>query len=234
MSAAYTYPGQAFDHTLQTLKGWYRESSLDAEVAISSNVNINSTNEPVYPGMVVHPVSVNAAIAPYGTGGGTGPGTFVVEMGCGTGMGMPMWLWSGANDPDVSNPGVIPGDPVYGTTARPPQFISVLPRVTNQNLVALVSSGGYEVETTEYDSAQTYAPGEGLRTVTSNTNANAGRVTNQRASSVGFVSTGATQYGDPTASAADTIVGIVSRGEYTNPNLVTSLACWTWYIPGTR
>jgi len=228
----YTYPGQAYDHTLLALKGWYREMALDAEVAIGSNVNLNSTSAPVTMGLVVHAVSVNAALSPYGESI-TGPGTYVVEMGCKKGHGMPMYLWSSPQDPDVSNPGVIAGDPAYGVTSRPPEFVSILPRITGQNLVALVASGGYELEDTEYDTAQSYNIGDPLRAVSSNTDANGGKLTNQGATSDAFT-TATFLYGDPTLSAWDTIVGVTSRGVYTNANRRTAIAFWSTWIPGTR
>lgn len=229
----YTHPGTAYDHTLTPLKGWYREMALDAEIAISSNVNLNSDGSPVVAGLVVHAESVTNAVSPYGENI-TGPTTFVVEMGCGAGDGVPIFLYSSPADPDVSNPGVPTGVAAYGTTAYPDVYASVLPRLTGQNMVGLVATGAYEVETTEFDTDQTYAPGNGLRAVTSNTNANGGKLTNQRGATVAFNSDGATQYGDPTLSAWDTIVGFVSRGEYVNANRRPVIGLWTTFIPGTR
>lgn len=230
----YSFPGQAYDRTLTALKGWYREMALDAEVAIGSNVNIGSTNEPVTPGLVVHVVSWTAALSPYGEAI-DGPGTYVVELGAiGIGHGMPMYLMSNPTDPDVSNPGVPSGTPVYGNTAYPDPYIPVLPKASGQNLVALVASGGYEVESTEYDTAQTYTAGNPLRAVSSNTNANGGKVTNQGATSNAFTSSTAFVHGDPGVAAWDTIVGVVSRGEYTNANRRPVLGYYTWWSPGTR
>lgn len=227
----YTFPGQAYDRTLTALKGWYKEMALDAEVIIGANVNINSNGTPATPGLVVHCVSFNAAISPYGETI-DGPGTFVCEMGAN--KQMPIFLWSSPTDPDVSNPGVPAGTPAYGNTAYPDPYISTLPRTTNQHLVGLVATGGYEVESTEYDPDQTYAANDGLRTVTSNTDANAGKVTNQAGATPPFNSSGAAVYGNPAVAAWDTIVGIVSRGEYTNANRRPVLAYWTVYLPGTR
>jgi len=232
----YTNPGQAFDHTLVPLKGWYRDMALDAEVIIGANVNINSTNATPTPGLVVHTVSWRAGLSPYG-GQSDGPGTFVVEMGCGPTHGMPMFLYSRPGDPDVSNPGVVPGVPVYGDTTQREVFGSVLPRLSNQNLVALVASGGYEVETTEFDTAQTYTAAQPLRSVTSNTNANAGKVTNERGPVTnGFGSAGAVQFvgNSATVTTWDTIVGFVSRGTYINANLKSVLGFYTYFVPGNR
>ena len=228
MSSNYVYPGQAYAHTLTALKGWYEYGALDAEVAIGSNVNIGSVGTPPASGLVLHAVSTNANVDFYG-GPINGPGTFVVEMGCGASQGLPFYLWPGANDPDVSNPGVPPGTAVAGDASYgPPDQVPVLPSATNQNMVALVSTGGYELETTEFDTAQTYVTNQFLRAVTSNTDANAGKVTNQRATTAAFNSAGLVVVG------TDTIVGIVSRGTYTNANRKNALAFYSWFNIGTR
>jgi len=235
---AYSYPGQAFYHTLTALKGWYKQSALDAEVALSSNVNIGSNNSPAVQGLVVHSTSWTANSDPYG-GTMNGPGTLVVEMGCGSGHGPAMYLWTPPTDPDAYNPGVPAGVAAGGTTDNVADYFPVFPPIGSPstfvpNLTALVSLGGYEVETTEYDTAQTFLSGQGLRSVTSNTDADAGKVTNQRGTTAAFNSAGVCQFGDPTLSAWDTIVGFVSRGTYVNANKRNALAYWTAFIPGTR
>lgn len=228
MSSNYVYPGQAYAHTLTALKGWYEYGALDVEIAIGSNVNIGSVGTPPASGLVLHGVSVNANTDFYG-GQINGPGTVVAEMGCGAVHGLPYYLWPGANDPDVSNPGVPPGVAVYGdTTYGPPDQVPALPSATNQNMVALVATGGYELETTEFDTAQTYTPGLYLRAVTSNTLANAGKITNQRGATVNFNSDGAVVLG------TDTVVGIVSRGTYVNANRKSALSFHSFFYPGTR
>lgn len=229
----YTYPGQNADHALTPLKGWFRETALAVEGTIGSNVNIGGVATPPCSGLVVHGVSVNANTDPYG-GLFNGPGFLVFEMGCGAAQGPPIFLWPNSFDPDISNPGVIPGDPAYGTVSRPPDFISVLPKVSGQNMTGLVGLGAYELETTEFDTAQTYTVGNGLRTVTSNTDANAGKVTNQAGATAPFNSSGATVFGNPAVAAWDTIVGFVSRATYTNANRRACLAFWSAYLPGTR
>lgn len=237
---SYAYAGQNFRNTLNPLKGWYRESALDAEVTPSSNVNLNSAAAPLTSGLCLHATGANANTDPYG-GAINGPGTLVVEMGCGPTHGVPMFLWPGSTDPDVSNPGTIPGDPVYGSTANPPDWIPVLPVVPTgtaiTNMVALVATGTYELETTEYDTAQTYTAGQPLRSVTSNTLANGGKVTNQRGPVTGdFNSSGAVQFVGNTATVTnwDTIVGWVSRGTYTNANRRPGLAFYASFLPGNR
>jgi hypothetical protein len=233
----YTYPGQAFHHTLQALKGWYQEYALDVEVKLSSNVNIGSTGTPAVPGLVLHAVSYANNSDPYG-GTMTGPKNVVCEMGCGAADGVPLFLYSRPTDPDVYNPGVVSGS-AAGTADMPADFYPVFPGIadssgTGQLMNAFVALGGYELETTEFDTDQTYTAGNGLRAVTSNTDADAGKVTNQRGATVAFNSDGATQYGDPTLSAWDTIVGFVSRGEYVNSYKRPALAFYSAFIPGTR
>jgi hypothetical protein len=238
---SYVYPGQAFDHTLTPLKGWYRESALDAEVALSSNVNIGSAAIPATAGICVHATD-HGARSPYEVYGGamTGPQTLIVELGCGPTHGMPMFLWTNSTDPDVYNPGVISGVPAYGNTTYPADFYSVFPPIAGStvptNLVALVASGGYELETTEYDADQTYASGQPLRAVTSNTDTNGGRLTNQKGTTAAYNSAGVVQFVGNTATVTnwDTIVGWVSRETYTNANRRTSLAFWPDLVPGNR
>ncbi len=231
----YVYPGQAFDHTLQALKGWYRETALDAEVALSSNVNIGGNATPATAGLVVHGTDLTNNSDAYGSPM-TGPKSFVVEMGCGPAHGMPMYLMSRPTDPDVYNPGTVAGDPVYGTANRPADFFPVFPAIQNQKLNALIASGAYELETTEYDTAQTYATGQPLRAVTSNTDANAGKLTNQRGTTAAFNSAGVVQFVGNTATvtAWDTIVGMVSRGTYVNSYQRPALAFYSWFVPGNR
>lgn len=236
MSVSYSYPGQAYSHTLTPLKGWYEYGALDAEVKPSTNVNINSLGlAPLCSGLVVHATDKTDQADVYG-GVINGPGTLVVELGCG-GLthGIPMYLWPGFSDPDISNPGTPTGTPAYGdSTYGPPDQIPVYPPSGGGNMTALVATGGFEVETTEYDADQTYASGQPLRAVTSNTNVNGGKVTNQGASANTFTSSQTFLQGDPTLSAWDTIVGVVSRETYTNANKKPALSFYTAWIPGTR
>lgn len=232
----YTYPGQAFDHTLGALKGWSQDGCLDTEVVLSSNINLGSAHNPIVSGLCVHAESLQSVTDVYGA-------AFVhkspvVEMGCGPGDGVPMFLWPNAFDPDVSNPGTIAGDPVYGTTDRPPDFISTMPKpaVAGADSFALVALGGYELETTEYDTDQTYSVGQPLRAVTSNTDANGGKLTNQRGTSAAFNSDGVVQYvgNSSTVTTWDTIVGWISRGEAQNANRRSLIAFYPDFVPGNR
>lgn len=235
--ANYQYPGQAFTRDLKPLKGWYNESGIDAAGVLTANVNIGGVGTPAQRGQIVHIAGVQTLVEAYG-GLTTGPQLFNFEMGCATAQGPPLWLWTPPTDPDAYNPGVPTGVPVYGTTNYPPDFAPVLPNIEGGNLVALVGTAALEVETTEFDTnvALTYAPGQPLRAVNSNTDAAAGQITNQRATSVGFNTAGLVQWVGTIATPAnwDTIVGWVSRGKYVNSNRRPVLALFTDYLPGNR
>lgn len=231
----YSNPGQAFHHTLKPLKGWYEDSGIDAAGKLTSDVNIGGTAEPAQRGMIVHAPDLQTVTDPYG-GTTTGPQLFGFEMGWNLAKGLPMVLWTPQTDPDVYNPGVPDGTVAYGTTTEIAEWGSVLPGIDGGNLVALVLSGAYELETTEFDTAQTYASGQALRAVTSNTDAAAGKITNQRGATTGFNSDGVVQYvaNTATVSSWDSIIGFVSRGKYVNSNRRSALAFYAYPIPGNR
>ena len=186
---------------------WPRPTALDFNAALSSNVNINSTGLPPQSGMVVH-----------NTANGFEMGANLTQM--------PIFLWPGYADFDVTNPGVPAGTALGGTTTNLPAWVPIRP---TGKLAGLVAVGAYELETTEFDTAQTYAINDLLRAVTSNTDVNAGKLTNQDASGgAGFAtSSKLTVY-------TDTAVGVVSRGTYTNSFGKQVLAFWPVYLPGTR
>ena len=97
------------------------------------------------------------------------------------------------------------------------------------NFVALPATGGYEISTTEYDSAQTYNIGDFLTAASTNTiQGTAGLLTN-------------VQPGTNTALTAPwkgggttkTICGQVCRLPQTLRNGNTVLGFWTVFLPGT-
>jgi hypothetical protein len=120
---------------------------------------------------------------------------------------MPIFLLQNSDDNDVSNSG--------GTRWYP-----IGPA---GNITGLVAKGAYELETTEFDSANTYAPNEYLRCKSSsNSSTDGGLLTN---ASVSVLEDGGS---NPTA-----IVGVVSRGvrkRQSDRNNV--LAFWPIYKPG--
>lgn len=118
---------------------------------------------------------------------------------------MPIFLLNGSTDADVANAG---GD--LWTAIAPAGFLS-----------GLVATGGYELETTEFDTAQTYALNDHLKAIDDNAGATGGTLTNQ---SLG------TLYH---ASNMEARVGVVSRGKRTNAYGKSVLSFWPVYLPGS-
>jgi hypothetical protein len=212
-----------FDHTLDALKGWPSPTAVDIDGTLSSNVNLGSVGATVFSGCCVHVASTTTG------GGGTGTTNnvpiAVFEMGANLNK-MACFLWVGNDGYDVTNPGVPAGTILGGTPSIPPAWIPIRP---TGKLMALVAIGGYELETTEFDTAQTYTPNQLLRAVTSNTDANGGKLTNQDASGGQAFATSA-----PLTRYTDSTVGVVSRGNYINKNGKRCLAFWPVYLPGSR
>jgi hypothetical protein len=133
------------------------------------------------------------------------------EMGV-QGNQMPIFLLQSSTDSDVSNAG--------GTLWYP-----ISP---SGNLTGLVAKGAYELETTEFDGNQTYAPNDYLRAVASNSDqTTGGRLTNQSVVTLEN-STSLSSSTNPTA-----VVGVVSRAKrkrQSDRNYVLSF--WPIYKPG--
>lgn len=133
------------------------------------------------------------------------------EFELGASKQMPMFLLQGSEDWDVKPPG-----PQTASGAFLAQGTH-----TENHLSALVATGGFEIATTEFDGAQTYAINDFLRA-----DAN-GLLTNQNSAGTGKVQ----PYG------SDTVVGVVSRGVQDNfyreydVNLPKQLYFWTIYLP---
>lgn len=123
------------------------------------------------------------------------------EMGA-TGHQMPIFLFQNSDDPDVQRD-ADPTNGIYG--------------VGGNIMSGWVASGPYEIEDTEYDTAQTYAPNDLIRAQASNSvSATGGVLTNS----------GVTLY-------TNCVCGVVSRGVITNANNRTVLAMWTVFLPGS-
>ena len=132
-----------------------------------------------------------------------------IEMGC-TGNQMALFLLHNSDDPVVQR--VV--DRTHGEGMVTPKG-----GIVN----CLVATGGYEIATTEYDTAQTYAPNESLRAVASNSNATTGgRLTNQ---SVVELATAAPEN-------ATAICGRVSKGVVQDGHKKSRLHFWPVHIPG--
>lgn len=131
-----------------------------------------------------------------------------------TGVGetdMGIFLFPGSDDFDVSNPGTTPAGNFMHQAIAPAG-----------NLSGLVATGAYEVESTEFDADQEYAPGDLLTAAVDNDNDEVGGLlTNVGSGAAGDVK----QFVDP-------VCGVVSRGKYLNEHKVNALALWPVWLPG--
>ena len=117
---------------------------------------------------------------------------------------MAIFLLNGSEDFDVSNPGTTPAGNFMHQAIRP-----------SGNMSGLVATGGYEIESTEFDDTQTYEANDCIGALANNTTlATGGVLTNQ----------GITAYGDA-------VCGVVSRGRFVNAHGIPVLAFWPVYLP---
>lgn len=117
------------------------------------------------------------------------------------GTQMGIFLLQGSDSLDVSNQG--------GT-----DWYSGIPK---GNIAGLVATGAYELETTEYDQSQTYLPNEPLGAVSADTDDDP--------------ETGGGCLTNDVEVYTDAIVGVVSKGAYTNAYGRDVLAFWPVYLP---
>ena len=119
-----------------------------------------------------------------------------------TGIKMPIFLVNGSLSADVD----AMVDPLVGTAAVNP----------DGTLTGLVATGGFEFESTEFDTDRTYTVNQPLRAVASNSNATSGgRLTNESV----------TLY-------TNTICGIVSAPKRQNHHKRWVLRFWSVFLPG--
>lgn len=176
-------PRFTFSHGLDPLKGWPSPYAVDFTAKLSANVTIS----PFYAGRVVH---LNASGE--------------LETGMGTSNNkMPMFTLQNSDDPSVKNDG---GTPSTDTGV----WVGISP---SGGINCLVAVGAYELESTEYVTGTSYAPGDWLKATFANTNAATGGVI------------------DKQATVTSGICGVVSRGARTNAHGVSVLAFWPWYLP---
>lgn len=135
------------------------------------------------------------------------------EMGI-SGTKMPIFLFSGSTDADVSNPGTSAG----GYFAHQ----AIMP---DGDMLGLVATGGYEVETTEFEvtsSYGAYARNQLLTATASNTVlATGGVLTNDGTGASGNVK----QFVDP-------VCGVVSAPVRQTLHKISVLSLWTYFLPG--
>jgi hypothetical protein len=123
---------------------------------------------------------------------------------------MGIFLINGSESYDVSNPGTTPAGNFMHQAIAPTGVMS-----------GVVAKGGYEIESTEFDDAQTYAANELLTATADNTTlATGGVLTNAGTGAGGDVE----QYSDP-------VCGVVSRGRFVNAHGIPVLAFWPEWLP---
>jgi hypothetical protein len=152
-------------HGLDPLKGWFHLAALDKSAPIDPTYLANGI--PVLPGRVV---TVNDAgnftldrLA--STGSATASTTIPGGVTTCPNTTMPMFLWAGSADADVYNDGTALTQQISGANVA--NWTAVMPAGI---AMALVATGGYELQTTEYDttsSIPTYVSGRLLTHVTS-------------------------------------------------------------------
>lgn len=117
---------------------------------------------------------------------------------------MGIFLLNGSEDYDVSNPGTTPSGNFMHQAIAPKGVMS-----------GLVATGGYELETTEFDDAQTYAANDTLTAGTSPT----------------VLATGGVLTNVAAVVYTNAVCGVVSRGRFVNAHGVPVLAFWPVYLP---
>jgi hypothetical protein len=172
-------------HTLDTIKNSITNPHhLDFTAKLSANVTV----DPVWAGRVVHLNSI---------------GEFELGLPDVSRAGhMPIFLWQSSNDPDVLNDGGI-GTEVDGWVGISPTGV----------LKGLVATGGWELEDTEFNASEDYAPGDCLTATASNSNATTG----------GRITKGVA-YDVP-------VCGVVSRGVKQNSHRRSCLYFWSTWLP---
>lgn len=183
-------PRSMLAHVLNPLKGWPSQSALDFHAKMSSTAL--ASTDPVFAGRCGH-LDTNGEYA-LGVPDAVSSGK----------IHMPIFFFPNSDDTDVQNDGG-----VSGTADDDPEGWA---GVLRGNMLGLVATGGYELETTEFNTTQSYAPGDALQAATGDN--------------------GVLKKGNPYAVP---IVGIVSRGvKYLGqlPNRQT-LAFWPIVLPKT-
>jgi hypothetical protein len=176
-------PKSMLDHVLNALKGWPSQAALDYTVAFDPAVP--AILDPVPAGRCCH----------------LSPTSGLLVLGCPKVAGklpMPLFTYWNSDDPDVQNPGGVTGN---ASTDSPDGWMAA----KRANMLCLVATGGYELETTEYIT-DTYAPGDPLKADTADK---------------GVIRKGTT---------GDLVVGTVSRGVKNTGQLGTRKALAFWPV----
>jgi hypothetical protein len=169
-------------------------SALDKSAPLESTILLDSTEVPA--GRVA---SLNSS------------GEFV--LGLDVNMAMPIFLWQGKDHPDVYNNGVSPVTSVQHWVGISPTGI----------MSGLVATGGYELQTTEFNTALTYVPNDALTCSAAGVLTNAA-ITPYTTPIVGVCS----WHNNEDQQQSPKATGPVG----TNAHGVTTLSFWPVYLPG--
>lgn len=188
---------QMFEQALDAIKGWFHLAALDKSAPLSNALLTGATSVPAGRVAVLND-----------------DGEFVLDRSTITNQytAMPIFLWQGKDHPDVYNDGTSPITDVV-------HYYGILP---NGVMSGLVATGGYELQTTEFDDEQTYLPND-LLTADSD-----GILTNAAVTPYDTWICGLASWhvqGDNQGAAATGPVG-------TNAHGVETLTFWTYFLPG--
>jgi len=199
------YDGPVFAHMLQTIKGWSLLTVLDKTAPIASVSATRASNWV-------------AGRVGYITGNGTID--LLTASIAGSSRPMPLYLWQGATDLDVLASGAV-GSSTYWQNAVPAGFIT-----------GLVATGGYELQTTEFDAGGNYTPNTPLSVMadTDGDYSRAGKLTPTAFNTNNYVCGIASLHCQWLYNAPHNI-DRPTKATGTNANGVNTLTFWTYYLP---
>lgn len=179
-----TAPSQMFRHALSALHGWPRDYALDYAAPLASGQTASRA-------VAGRCVSIDSSAK------------FI--MGCDN-KSMPMFLVNGANSFDVNNSGVDADGNREWAGVNPPD--------SGGNLTALVATGAFELETTEFIDDDNLLPGTYL-TAHNTDDSDQGKL----------------KYYSGQAYGATSVVGVQSRVRGKNSYKVETLCFWPVFLP---
>jgi len=196
-----------FEQALDAVKGWFHLSALDKSAKLNNDLLTSATVVPAGRVAVLDDV-----------------GEFILNRAAGATLttretAMPIFLWNGSDHPDVYNDGTSP------TTATV-HWYGISPTGVMSGLVA---TGGYELQTTEFNTALTYLVNQPL------TASNLGVLTNAGITQFGTWICGICSShvqgdnqvtGTVQTAAPGSPVGLNAHG-------VAVLTFWTYFLPGS-
>ena len=174
-------PSQMNDHTLDALKGWPSPYAVDHVASAASGVTITAGNV----------VTLDTA------------GNYVLGYGASdvNAQGVAMFAFQNSSDPDVANDGGV----TFGTGESANAWVPVAP---GGGIMALVATGAYELESTEFAAAFNPAIG----------------------STMSADATGELEAG---TAYTDSICGVVSAAKSDNSHGVSSIKFFPVWLPKT-